>query len=431
MKGPRRQRRPVVHEPTDVELTLGGAASGGTCVAHSDDVGDRSVYFVRGGLPGERVRARTTGSSGGGRVRFAAVVEVLVSSPDRVVPPCPVAHQCGGCDFQHVAEPAQRQWKAQVLRDQLKRLGRIDLVGGEAVDAAVRVAEVPLGTSTSGAAGGGNWRGWRSRVTVEISDNGQVGFHAHRSSEVVPVGACPVVVDQLQPLFGALGQPGVRIHASAAETPTIWPESSDGEQSHPLTLPPGWRQRSWVNREALGRSFRVATDGFWQAHIEAPELLAKQVLELAALTPGESALDLYSGVGLFAAALATSTVPATPVVAVEGDTRAVRLARRNVHDLPSIRVVHSDVRQYAFDSPVDVTVLDPPRAGAGAEVIDAVAAVTSRAIVHVGCDGANTARDLGRLVAAGWRLQTLRAFDLFPMTQHLETVALLERSNPT
>jgi len=112
---------------------------------------------------------------------------------------------------------------------------------------------------------------------------------------------------------------------------------------------------------------------------------------------------------------------------VEGDPGASRMARRNLHDLPSVSVVHADVRRYDFGSPVAVTVLDPPRSGAGSKVIDAVAAVTQRAIVHVGCDGAATARDVGRLVAAGWQLVELRAFDLFPMTHHVETVALLRR----
>lgn len=431
----RRKRRPAVHEPAEVELTLERVAAGGTCMAHAEDAGDRSIYFVRGGLPGERVRVLTTGSTRGGRVVFASVVRVLEASPDRVVPPCPVADECGGCDFQHVARPAQLRWKAEVLRDQLLRLGRIEQIGDEALESSVHVVAVPLDSPGSDL-DGDDWLGSRTRVTVETDHKGQVGFHSHRGSRIVAVGNCPVVVPPLQPLFRTQGEPGDRIHASAADTPTVWLESrtpagGEGDEPRRIALPEGWRQRAWVNREALGRRFRVATDGFWQAHIKAPELLAHQVQELASMRPGERALDLYSGVGLFAVALATAAVPAAEVVAVEGDPGAVRLARRNMHDLPSIRVVQSDVRRYGFDTPVDVTVLDPPRAGAGVEVIDAVSAITSRAIVHVGCDGANTARDLGRLVSAGWRLQTLRAFDLFPMTQHVETVALLERDAPS
>lgn len=425
MNAPRRKPRSAAHTPAEHELTLGRPASGGNCVAHRDDVSHGEVFFVRGGLPGERVKVRTTGSTRGGRVVFATVVEVLEASPDRVEPPCAFAGTCGGCDFQHVADSAQRSWKADVLRDQLRRLGGIEQIGEETLEFAVEVAAVPLGTPQDESDGGEHWRGWRSRVAVDTNRKGRVGFHAHRSSKVVAVDHCPVVVTQLQPLFATSGDPGARVFASAADTPTVWPES--GEARGSLALPAGWRQRSWVTRRALGRDFRVATDGFWQAHVKAPELLAEQVRELAGLSAGESALDLYSGVGLFAVALATSTAPAAVVVAVEGDDRAVRFARRNLHDLPSIRVVHSDVRSYPFDSTPDVTVLDPPRAGAGADVIDAVGAITSRAIVHVGCDGANTARDLGRLVASGWRLQTLRAFDLFPMTQHVETVALLKR----
>lgn len=371
--------------------------------------------------------ARTTGSTRGGKVRFATVIRVLTASPDRVPPPCPVAEECGGCDFQHMTLSAQREWKAAVLRDQLQRLGRLDTVGGMPLGSAVQVAAVDCGDPVVDGAEESRWRGWRTRVAVDTDPQGHVGFHAHRSSRVVAIESCPVATQQLQPLFSEPNAPGVRLHASSADVPTLWPEPDDHGA---IVVPPGWRQRSWVTREAIGRTWRVATDGFWQAHVSAPEVLAGEVRRLAGLVPGERALDLYSGVGLFAASLATTTDPAAEVIAVEGDPKAARLARRNLHDLRSIRVVESDVRGYAFDDTVDVTVLDPPRAGAGTAVIDAVSAVTARAIVHVGCDGANTARDLGRLVAAGWWLRELRAFDLFPMTQHLETVSLLVKSKP-
>lgn len=421
----RHSRRSAAHKPKQVELTLGAPASGGTCVAHGNDPLDPATYFVRGGLPGEHVVARTTGSTRGGKVRFATVVEVLTPSPDRVAPPCPVAGECGGCDFQHVALPAQRQWKSAVLRDQLQRLGGLESVGGDPLSSAIAVEPVDVTEPATADDEDARWRGWRTRVGVDSNNQGHLGFHAHRSSQVVAVGGCPVVAPELQGIFGVSAAPQTRLHASSADEPTLWAEPQDG---NPVSAPPGWRQRAWVTRQAIGRSWRVATDGFWQAHVAAPDLLATEVRRLAALAPNERALDLFSGVGLFAAALATSLSPAAEVVAVEGDPRAARFARRNLHDLPSIRVVESDVRAYGFDDLVDVTVLDPPRAGAGTAVIDAVAAVSRRAIVHVGCDGANTARDLGRLAAAGWRLQELRAFDLFPMTAHVETVALLVKT---
>lgn len=443
MRGQRRPRRSAGHASQQIELTLGAPAAGGACVAHPDETHEAATYFVRGGLPGERVIARTTGSTRGGKVRFATVLEVITASPDRVTPPCPWAGECGGCDFQHVALPAQRAWKAAVLRDQLQRLGRLSTVDGVPLESAVEVVAVGTGPragdgegaedvadaegAVDGAGGAGvEWRGWRTRVVVDADDRGQLGFHAHRSSRVVDVQACPVVVEQLQPIFTTHASPGARVHASASDVPTIW---ADPYEREAIALPPGWRQRAWVGRQAMGRTWRVATDGFWQAHVAAPDVLAAEVQRLAALIPGERALDLYSGVGLFAAALATSTDPALEVVAVEGDTGAARLARRNLHDLPTISVIECDVRDYAFEDEVAVTVLDPPRAGAGTAVIDAVATVTARAIVHVGCDGANTARDLGRLVAAGWELRAFRAFDLFPMTQHVETVALLVKSS--
>lgn len=397
------------HDPQELTLSLDAPASGGTCVARfTDGEGKRTTYFVRGGLPGEQVRVRTTGAAQGGRVGFATVVEVLAASPDRVRPPCEVADRCGGCDLQHVQQAAQLRWKAHVLADQLQRIGGLERIGQRGVADAVVVQSL------------GDPLGWRTRAAVDADAAGHPGFHASRSSEVVAVAQCPVLVPELQEVFGMPMPPGGRVHVSSGDRPTMW-------STQEVRAPQGWRRRAWVTREALGRQWRVATDGFWQAHSAAADVLADQVARFAELQAGETALDLYAGVGLFAAALTLSTDPAAAVIAVEGDAEATRLAKRNLHDLPGVTVVHSDVRRYEFGPPVAVTVLDPPRAGAGSKVMAAVAEVTQRAVVHVGCDGAATARDLGSLVAAGWQLADLRAFDLFPMTHHLETVALLRR----
>lgn len=391
----------------EVELVVGQPAAGGSCIAHHD----QRTYFVRGALPGERVMARVTGQVRGGRIRFAEVTQVRQPSPHRVEPPCPVAGVCGGCDLQHVQRDYQLEWKTAVVLDQLRRIGGLTHVGGQPLAQAVRVQAVQEHD---------DGLGWRTRYVAQSDATGRLGFHRYRSDQVVAAGQCPIVVDELQAVLSEPQDPGTRIHVALGEEPTAWTEVG-GERPH---LPPHWRYRAWHVRHALGRTWRVATDGFWQGHLRAADVLGEQVKQFADVRADDTVVDLYAGVGLFAAAVG----PAARVIAVEGDHEAVRFARRNLHNDPHITIVESDVRDFEYEQSTDVTVLDPPRAGAGAEVIDRVGQHTKRAIVHVGCDAANTARDLHRLVAAGWTVSRMAWFDLFPMTHHVESVTLLTRT---
>jgi len=389
------------HDGEVVELTISRPAAGGSCLAFTPE----ATYFVRGAIPGERVRATVIGTARAGKVRFATTTEVLAESPWRVEPPCPLAGQCGGCDLQHVDYSWQARWKADVVIDQLRRIGRFDQIGGQPLVDAVRIEQV----------GSDNGLNWRTRYVVETDQQGMLGFHRYRSSEVIAVPHCPVVVSELQDIFTLPQHHPQRVQVALGDEPTVAAEE-------PVVCPPGWLQRDWHWREALDRRWRVATQGFWQAHRDAPDVLASAVREYAGVAATDEVADLYAGVGLFAAALAD----ARQVTAVEGDRHAVRLARRNLHDLPHIRIVETDVRRYRPEKPVAVTVLDPPRAGAGDKVLATVAANTTRAVVHVGCDGASTARDLRTLATLGWEVSDMRWFDLFPMTHHVESVALLE-----
>lgn len=388
-----------------VELVVGRPAAGGTCVAHTEGV----TYFVRGALPEEHVKAVVTGQMRGGKVRFAAVSEILTASPHRVEPPCAVAGVCGGCDLQHVARDYQLEWKSTVVRDQLRRIGGITEIAGVPLEEAVRV----------GAVGDDDGLGWRTRYVSESDADGHLGFHRYRSSDVVATDRCPILVPELQSMLSLRQQPHERWHVALGDEPTVWSES--GAE---VNLPPGWRSRSWYTREARGRRWRVATGGFWQAHRAAADVLAGRVQQDTAVRPNDVVVDLYAGVGLFAAAVSD----AAHVIAVEGDEQAVRLARRNLHDVSNISLVHADVREFRYPHQVDVSIVDPPRAGAGPAVIDHIAEYTSRTIVHIGCDTANTARDLRRLGELGWSISTTAWYDLFPMTHHVESVTTLTRA---
>ena len=345
------------------EAEVGPVAHGGHCVARVGDEG--RVVFVRHALPGERVVVEVTEGTEGDRFWRGDAVEVLSASADRVTPPCPYAGpgRCGGCDFQHVRLERQRDLKADVVREQLRRLAGLE------VD--VTVDPVP---------GDQDGLRWRTRQRYVPLPGGRKGMRKHRSHEVVEIDDC---------LIAAPTGPSYAV---------------------------------------LGRHFEVADDGFWQVHPGAATVLVETVLDLLAPRPGESALDLYAGVGLFARFLGEAVGDVGRVVVVEADRAAADRAATNC---PGAEVTAGPVERVLTASPpepVDLVVLDPPRTGARRAVVEQVAARTPRAVAYVACDPAALARDVATFAEQGYRLTALRAFDLFPMTHHVECVALLEKS---
>lgn len=393
------------------ELTVDGVAHGGGCVGRAPD---GRVVFVRHALPGERVRVQITAQRS--RYLRGDAVEVLDRSPDRVVPPCPYAGagRCGGCDWQHVSLPAQRWLKATVVREQLFRLAGLD------VD--VEVAELP------GAPGG---LAWRTRMQFAVRGDGVPGLRRHRSHEVEPVEACLIA----HPLVESLGVerrswPGIRSVEVAVGAAT----GDTTVRTHPRGGGAVGEGGS-VREVAAGRSWRVSVGGFWQVHPAAADVLVETVLGMLQPGRGERAVDLYCGAGLFAGALAERVGAGGSVLAVESDRLAAADATANLRDLPQVVVrtgrVDGALLRRLLDpagTRPDLIVLDPPRAGAGAEVVAALTALVPRAVCYVACDPAALARDVATFAGHGYRLSRLRAFDLFPMTAHVECVALLERA---
>ena len=394
---------PVVGE--QVELVVGPVAHGGHCVARLDG----RVVFVRHALPGERVRAKITDGGPGSRFLRADAVEVLLASPDRVVPPCPFAGpgRCGGCDWQHATVAAQRRLKALVIMEQLHRLAGVDR----------DVVVEPLRDDDDGL-------GWRTRLQLAVAADGRPGLRRHRSHVVVPIDRCLIAhpaVDETGVLRRRWrGQDDIEVIIGAEGPPLV---VADG-QVEPRR--PG--RRAAVREVALGRRWRVSGSGFWQVHPAAADTLVSAVLRLLHPQRGEHGLDLYSGVGLFSAALALAVGDAGSVVAVESGVDAVADARRNLHDLPTVRLVEADVEEWLGRPGLprtDVVVLDPPRSGARRAVVQRVAALHPRAVAYVACDPAALARDLAYFADAGYHLVELEAYDLFPMTHHVECIALL------
>ncbi|GLY21329.1 putative RNA methyltransferase [Micromonospora sp. NBRC 101691] len=395
-------------EAERIELTVGAVAPGGHCVARLDG----QVVFVRHALPGERVVAEVTEVHRG--FLRADAVTVLQAAPQRVEPPCPYAGpgRCGGCDLQHVAPPAQREWKVAVVREQLTRLGGLTDAELDALDP--QVAALPGGPL-----------GWRSRVRYAVDAAGRAGLLKHRSHEVVPIDRCLIAHPAVQEL------PVLATDWPAAEA--VETVASTGGDVTVTALADGVatpvRGPATVREVAAGRDWTIPASAFWQVHPAAADTLVTAVLELLAPRPGETAWDLYGGAGLFAAALADRVGPTGRVTMVEAAADGVRAARENLADLDRVEVVPARVEtalaRRRITGPVDVVVLDPPRSGAGARVVRDLVAAGPRAVAYVACDPAAFARDVRTFATAGWRLAALRGFDLFPMTQHVELVGLL------
>jgi len=447
-------------QPELLTLEVGAVAHGGHCVARYEG----RVVFVRHALPGEKVLARLT--EGGAQSKFwrADAIEVLLASPDRVSPPCPLAGpgKCGGCDWQHADLAAQRELKAAVITEQLRRLAKLDPGSGDLPAVRVEPVEVPGRRGSVGSDG----LGWRTRVRFAVDAAGRTGLRRHRSHDVIEVEECFIADPQITGLqLGEQkwrGAAAVEVISPAEGDPLVVVEPPENRAGDPrandaarLKLPrlsapaavatrdaSGLHQvrgRTWVSEQVLiddeVRRFRITGTGFWQVHPAAAQTLLDAVLAAAAPKPGERAVDLYSGVGLFSAGLADRVGVTGSVVAIESDSRATSDGRRSLHDLGWIRFETGSVEvllpQLAGPSGplqggADVVVLDPPRAGAGKAVIDQIAALSPRVIVYVACDPAALARDLATAASAGYRLTQLRAFDLFPMTHHVECVATLE-----
>lgn len=396
-RGPRRNRereprgRSRVGERFTVEV--GPVAHGGHCVARlPTDSSDSSVepvetrvVFVRHAIPGELVVVEVTEGGDGDRFWRADAVEVVEPSADRVPPPCPVAGPglCGGCDFQHVRLERQRELKADAVREQLVRIGRFD--PADPLVAGLVVEPVP---------GDDEGLRWRTRVQYSRTADGARGMRKHRSRDVVPVDDCRIA------------RPDAR------------------------EVPGGGVVTERVEAAGTTHDFLLDGDGFWQVHPGAPRVLVETVLAHLAPQPGEAVLDLYAGVGLFARFLGDAVGPRARVVAVEGQADAAVHARQNLAGLERLAVERGGVDRVlatSYDEPFDLVVLDPPREGARRPVVEQVVARAPRAVAYVACDPAALARDLAIFVEHGYRLTRLRALDLFPMTHHVECVALLER----
>jgi tRNA/tmRNA/rRNA uracil-C5-methylase (TrmA/RlmC/RlmD family) len=378
------------------------------------------VVFVRHALPGERVVVQVT-EDRHARYCRADAVEVLTAAPERVERPCPYSGpgRCGGCDWQHVSHAGQLALKAAVVREQLSRLAGLDLP--------VTVEALP----------GGPLR-WRSRARFAVDRTGAPGLRRHRSHDVVLLDDCPITVEPAAAAVLGRRWPGagaVDVAVDSAGVVTTTRLDRRGQATSTRVLRPGAdvpeEPAGRAQRSAGGRDWEVEGTGFWQVHPGAADALVGAVSAFAGVRPGETVLDLYAGAGLFGGALAPGVGAGGRVVCVESDAAACAAADANLADLPQAEVWQGDVDAPGLSELLadlgrpDVVVLDPPRAGAGPDVSRVIAGADPRAVVYVACDPASLARDVAAFADAGYRMAGLRAYDAFPMTHHVECVAIL------
>jgi tRNA/tmRNA/rRNA uracil-C5-methylase (TrmA/RlmC/RlmD family) len=399
----------------EVELEATKIAHGGVSVARLDN----RVVFLADAIPGEKVVARITDDTKPAFWR-ATTVRVLEASPHRQPQVWAEAaverdpdERAGGAEFGHVRLAHQRQLKAEVLAEALQRM-----------------AQLERGVSVEGLPGPADGTGWRTRVRLHVGPDGTVGPYAARSHRVIPVESLPLASEAVREIAP------LREKISGADTVDVLAPSSGGAR-----LIVG-RQTPSVVRELVGeREFRVDDSGFWQVHAGAALALTEAVqdaIDPALFDPGAANLDLYGGVGLLAAAVGDRFGRGVRITTVESDARATDHAAENLAEwLGAVAVtarVEHWVRSLADASAGErsrlaaaTVVLDPPRAGAGRGVLEAVAAAGPRQLVYVACDPIAFARDVGTLAGLGYHLDRLRAFDLFPHTHHLEAVGTLTR----
>jgi tRNA/tmRNA/rRNA uracil-C5-methylase (TrmA/RlmC/RlmD family) len=389
-----------------LELKIEKVAHGGIFVARH--LG--RVVFVSHTAPGETVLAKVFEDRGGSFAR-AETVSVLEPSSQRVQHVWKEAERdgAGGAEFGHLKLDYQRELKAAVLRESLSRMA--------GMESSVSVSPVPGDDERGGL-------GYRSRVQLHVSAEGVAGPYRERSHDVVSVKSLPLAVSEINEL-------GIHLKNWQDVKRIEIASSSTGGLQYSIDKKVKGDKR--LIEQAMGRSFRVSSGGFWQVHRGAGQLLASEVIELAEdLDPSANNLDLYGGVGLFSGALATKFGKKLKITSVESSKVATADAEANLVDLSGHKAVSAPVEGFLrqqIKAGLDLTnatvILDPPRSGAGKNVIDQLLGLGPKSIIYVACDPVSLARDLGALTASQYELTELRAFDLFPHTHHFETIASL------
>lgn len=376
---------------------------------------DGRVIFVRHSLPGELVRVEVSETSA--HFSRGEAVEVIEASPERVAAPCPYARPggCGGCDLQHASARAQLSWKASLVTEHLRRIAGLDV--------AVQVT-APVGPI----------KGSRTRLRCAVDDQGRLSLRAARSHRLIAIDHCWIAHEAFEPAFGHSwrGVSEVELRAIGDGEPfaVARRESERGTTTELRSLTGAPLDPSTHSRAAVHDFvFSVSPLSFWQSHRFAPTVLLDAVLAMANVGDGDDVVDLFSGVGLFSVPLAKRVGAKGRVTAVESSPFAVRDARTNAAGLKQMKVREWSVTPRSVNDTVRAgatVVLDPPSQGLAKGVAASLVRRSPKRLIYVSCDAATFARDLKIFLGSGFALNLLEVFDLFPMTEHAELVALLD-----
>src|SRR5215204_732645 len=372
-------------------VTVERILPGGVGLAHLEG----KTVFVSLAAPGDRVRIRVDREKG--NLLYASIVEVVEPSSERIEPPCPYFGRCGGCDFQQLNYSAQLHAKADIVRDCLYRIAGLDIPD-------IRIIPSPS-----------EWQ-YRARATWQLdSFEHTIGYYERSSRRVCDVAQCAVLVSPLQSTLEQVRNTGAEVvsnglkHLDAVigDNGVSLAPSFDSFHTRELTL------------RVKDETYTYNAEAFFQVN----QQLLDQIVDFALLdVEGDTALDLYCGVGLFTLPLARKF---KNVIGVEANPIATRFARRNLQQaqLSNAQIVTATVTDWIRSSKntADFVLLDPPRAGAESAVIKGILDARPSGISYVSCDPATLARDLKKLVAGGFRVESLRGFDMFPQTHHVET----------
>lgn len=384
-----------------MEVEIERILPGGVGLAHAEGM----TLFVSLAAPRDLVRVEIDRIRG--KIAFASIREILKPSPLRVEPPCPYFGRCGGCDFQQLGYEDQLEAKLEIIRDCLHRIARIE-----------HPPEIKIHPSPA------PWA-YRSRANWQV-DPGlkQLGYFERGSRRICDVEYCAVLEPELQQALQALRKALPDLPGGLREI-----SATVGDEGLSVKPPLAGFETVEVSRRIGAESYLFSAAAFFQTNYG---LLEPLVLAAIADDTGEVAIDLYSGVGLFTIPLGRRF---KHVTAIESNPISTSFARKKIRhaQLPNVEIVTANVahwfsRQTAAPGPVDLILLDPPRTGAENNVIAGILNSGAGRISYVSCDPATLARDLKKLIAGGYLVDSIQAFDMFPQTHHIEAVTRLIRT---
>ena len=397
---------PPEQEP--IEVTIDRIVGDGKGIGFHEG----QTVFISETAPGDRIKARVR--SHRDKVIQAEILEILESSPQRVEAPCPYFYACGGCDFQQLSYEDQLATKVTMIQDSLRRIGKLD-----------PVPDIPMTPSP-------NPLEYRSRAEWQLDQRERkVGYFASGTHDVVDVEFCPILTPSLNTLLTTLREDFAARMVSREAYEYRGVEGDVG-----LTLEPTGASRSQlVMRTIGGHLYRYNAETFFQSNVPVTERLLERMLEIADVATDDPglAIDLYCGVGLFTKPMADRF---DRVIGVESDKTTTNFAVENTdasEEGSNVRIITAPVEQWIAEdrSPlgkISLLVFDPPRSGAGSNVVEGMVRLNPTHIAAVSCDPATFARDLRGLLDGGYELVSIDAFDMFPQTHHVELVGHLQRS---